>query len=542
MDLFNDYVRNAGLVDIPMTNRRYTWSNKRPQPTFSKIDRCFTSTQCQLHFPIICLEALEMVVSDHVPLLLTCRNRATVPQQKKLEVFWLKYEVPKQMVQQLWGATSAQPQGRLQGFTKKTEVLHKALSLWHQKEFQNMHSQLTLCKKAVLFFDRIEERRMLEPHEFQMRCKIKERAFQLANNQEERWRQRARCRWLTQGDKNTRFFHAFASSRARRNAVHTLMHQDEQVLEQSRIRDIFLQQMKGLLGTSTPVQSYNPQALHSANPALQELGLPILETEIEHAVRGLANNKASGPDGIPSEFIKQYWPELKQEVGGIIEGFFKGQTDLNGFNQANIVMIPKIEVPVKVGDFRPISVINVISKIISKIMANRLRKIMPGMISPCQTAFIQGRQITDNFVSTREVLQHISSSKRKAVFIKLDFAKAFDTIEWDFLIRTMIGRGFPAIWINWVTQILSTAESRVLINGEATEFFQHNRGLRQGDPLSPLLFNIAVDVFQSMVSAANQILHKGISRKIKEAMLAYQYADDTAIIASVDTPTLITLS
>lgn len=204
-------------------------------------------------------------------------------------------------------------------------------------------------------------------------------------------------------------------------------------------------------------------------------------------------------------------------------------------------MIPKIQAPARVKDFRPISVINLIPKLISKILANRLRLKLPDLISPCQTAFIRGRQITDNFVATREVLQHIHKSKNPAVFLKIDFAKAFDSIEWDFLLSVLKARGFSDKWLSWVRELLLTASSRIVLNGENSEFFQHKRGLRQGDPLSPMLFNLAADVFQQMVQGINRHLPNGISRRVKESILAFQYADDTAVIASADITTLISL-
>lgn len=102
MDLFNQFIRVASLVDVPLKNRAYTWSSKRPRPTFSKLDRVLTPAEWPLQYPIMDLEAMEMIVSDHVPLLMSCRNQATVPRSQKLETFWFRYEVPKQMVRMLW--------------------------------------------------------------------------------------------------------------------------------------------------------------------------------------------------------------------------------------------------------------------------------------------------------------------------------------------------------------------------------------------------------------------------------------------------------
>lgn len=161
------------------------------------------------------------------------------------------------------------------------------------------------------------------------------------------------------------------------------------------------------------------------------------------------------------------------------------------------------------------------------------------MISANQTAFVHGRQISENFITTRELLHHVAHEGKEAVFVKIDFRKAFDSIEWPFLKSVMAARGFPIRWINWMSNIWSTSSSRICINGELSEPFFHMRGLRQGDPLSPMLFNIAVDVFQQMIQVTNRLLSSSLSNKIGDAIVALQYADDTAVIANADISSLI---
>lgn len=218
--------------------------------------------------------------------------------------------------------------------------------------------------------------------------------------------------------------------------------------------------------------------------------------EIENAVKQLANNKASGPNGLPHEFFKIYWQSLKHNMQGIFEEFWRGTLDLSEINKANIIMISKKVNAAKVGDYRPISIINMILKLITKVLSNRLRVVLLDLISTQQTAFTRDRHIAENFLATREILQHVSESGKKAVFAKIDFAKAFDSIDWNFLTRVMEARGFPNRWVLWIQTILTTSKSRIVLNGEQTEYFNHRRGLRQGDPISPMLFIIAADVFQ----------------------------------------------
>lgn len=162
---------------------------------------------------------------------------------------------------------------------------------------------------------------------------------------------------------------------------------------------------------------------------------------------------------------------IKEEVTNLIQGFFEQTLDISSINQANIIMIPKREVAIQVGDFRPISVMNVVPKLISKILANILRDFLPTLISPTQTTFIRGRQISENFNTTRELLHHISNSGKPACFIKLDFAKAFDSVNWSYLKVVMLARRFPHKWIQWIDALLNTASSRIIMNGGETDFF-----------------------------------------------------------------------
>lgn len=181
-------------------------------------------------------------------------------------------------------------------------------------------------------------------------------AYELATNVEERWRQRSRCNWLALGDRNTRFFHAMASSRLRNNMVFSIVEEGRTITDQQEIIDKFSKTMQDLLGSSSQVPSFNPAALYPINPDLNSLQQPFTLEEVKSAVQQLANNKASGPDDLPNEFIKVYWQELQGEIMQIFGSFYNNTLDLRFYNVANIVMVPKMESPASTSDFRPISV------------------------------------------------------------------------------------------------------------------------------------------------------------------------------------------
>lgn len=137
MDLYNDFIMDTELVDVPLRNRTYTWSNKRPQPVFSRIDRVFTTNEWAATYPMVTLEAREVVVSDHAPLILTCKGLHQVKKQFRLECFWFKYAQPKAMVAELWSRSEVDQQTILT-FHHNTEILHRALKIWHASTFGSL--------------------------------------------------------------------------------------------------------------------------------------------------------------------------------------------------------------------------------------------------------------------------------------------------------------------------------------------------------------------------------------------------------------------
>ena len=177
-------------------------------------------------------------------------------------------------------------------------------------------------------------------------------------------------------------------------------------------------------------------------------------------------------------------------VDGVLKAVNSG-TIPPGWNDTTIVMIPKVNSPEKVTQFRPISLCNVVYKIIAKMVALRLKVLLPDIISPTQSAFVLGRLITDNILIAYECF-HTIKNKREGreglCAIKLDMHKAYDRVEWPFLKEIMLRLGFHQDWVKLIMQCVSTAEYRVRINAEDNESFKPTRGLRQGDPLSPYLF------------------------------------------------------
>ena len=164
-------------------------------------------------------------------------------------------------------------------------------------------------------------------------------------------------------------------------------------------------------------------------------------------------------------------------------------------NTANIILLPKKRDALRVTDFRPISLIHSIAKIFAKLLANRLAPLPDSLVSKCQSAFIK-RSIHDNFLYVQNIVRAMQKMKLPTLFLKLDIHKAFDTVSWSYLLEVLQALGFGPRWREWVSILFRTMSSRVLLNGQQGPAFSHNRGVRQGDPLSPMLFILAMDPLQ----------------------------------------------
>ena len=194
------------------------------------------------------------------------------------------------------------------------------------------------------------------------------------------------------------------------------------------------------------------------------------------------------------------WHILGEDLIKAIKSFLKSGRLLKELNHTSITLVPKVQNPSKLNEFRPISCCNIIYKCISGILAKRLKALLPKHIDQAQTTFIPRRNISDNILIAQEILRNYHRGDTTSRFVvKVDLFKAFDTLNWSFLLDLLYKLGFPPKFVGWIRECITTPKFSVNINGELVGFFWSSRGLRQGDPISSYLFVIAIDALSMLI-------------------------------------------
>jgi hypothetical protein len=254
---------------------------------------------------------------------------------------------------------------------------------------------------------------------------------------------------------------------------------------------------------------------------------------VKKVIMEAPKEKAPGLDGFIGLFFSKCWNIIREDnMGALHQLYFRNQQGLHFLNQALVVLIPKKENPQKITDYRPISLAHRFVTIISKILADRLSPQLQHIISVNQSAFIQKRCIHDNFLYVQEVIKDLYKRKILALFIKLDIAKAFDTLNWTYLLSIMEHLGFGLRWRNWIAALWNTTSSTFLVNGESEKRILHCIGVRQGDPLSPLLFIMAMEPLHRLIKKAQQMGHLSSLSRGSDNFRISMYVDVAALFIS----------
>uniref|UniRef100_A0A8I6X0D4 Reverse transcriptase domain-containing protein n=1 Tax=Hordeum vulgare subsp. vulgare TaxID=112509 RepID=A0A8I6X0D4_HORVV len=290
-----------------------------------------------------------------------------------------------------------------------------------------------------------------------------------------------------------------------------------------------------LRGSSSLSEDFWPLADQVSDVENAELTLPFSSEEVGQAIASMKACSAPGPDGLPVVFFQRFWETVRPVIMPMFHEFYIGTLNMGRNNYGVITLIPKLVGAAEIWQFRPITVINVVARIFAKVCATRLSPVAERIAHPLQSALLKGRKIHDGILALHEVVHEVASKGMKGVFLKLDFQKAYVRLDWSFLRLVLQRRGFDERWCSWIMQLVRSGSTAININAEVGPFFRASRGVKQGGPISPLLFNLAVDALASILDKARLAGHilGVVGHLIPGGGVSHlQYADDTMIMVS----------
>ncbi|GMJ05563.1 hypothetical protein HRI_004225500 [Hibiscus trionum] len=496
---FRNALADCSLEDLGYTGCWFTWEKGRMASTTirERLDRGVASDLWLSMFPGYKLEHLVRSFSDHCPLLLTTSgsNGGRLPQKFRFEAAWM-FEVNfEETVRQFWHSSNV-------SLPNKLSLLAARLSDWHGKLSRSKKEYLRSMHKKL-------EQLYEEPVSDEVLGEILgiKADINLETDKEELyWEQRARINWLQNGDRNTPFFHRHASIRRSTNIVEKLIDDvgtsvfgDSDMLELASSYFASLFTSQGSNNVSEVLDNIEQVISADMN---EELMKPFSKHDVWEALKSMSPLKACGDDGFGALFFQKLWHIVGDEVSNFCISLIRGEGSLSEINSTTIVLVPKVSKPNRMNQFRPISLCNIIYKIIAKMLVICFQGVLPLCIDEAQSAFVPGRLISDNILTAYEVLHAFKNKRRgkRGFFaLKLDMSKAYDKFEWGFLSTVLQRMGFTMDWVEILMRCVSTVSYTVTMNGMSGETFFPSRGLRQGDPLSPYLFLICSEGLSALI-------------------------------------------
>lgn len=348
---------------------------------------------------------------------------------------------------------------------------------------------------------------------------------------------RSRARWIEAGEKPSRLFSGLEKSRKAANSIPAVYSASgtsltTQPLIKARIREYYADLYDARPYSSSAQRGLTKRVTRKLSPQQKKAceGLLTLD-ELSKACKTAPRHKSPGPDGLPAEFLQTFWPELGPLLLRVAnDAFARGhlpETLRTGYT----TLIPKKGDLQDIANWRPISLLCSDAKIITKAIYNRLAGVISSVIGPHQTA-IPGRYIHTNTRLVQDVLDYTATRSHEGGILYLDQTKAFDRVGWQLLDQTLEAMGFGPDFLKWTSALRNLGANKVIVNGELTDSFPLTRGVRQGDPLSPLLYCVALEALASAINADSKIAGLRLPGKPPINVKLVIYADDTAVFFS----------
>ncbi|GJU55846.1 RNA-directed DNA polymerase, eukaryota [Tanacetum coccineum] len=470
-NVFNSFIVNAGLEEIPLGGCSFTWCHKSATK-MSKLDRFLISENLMITCPNFTATSLERYLSDHRPILLRESHFDYGPTPFRFFHSWFEMEGFNKLVEDAWNEAPVDESNAMSNMMKKLKYLKQKIRDWNKgnmKSSKNIKAKLKDDLKAV---DDIIDNGEGNDEVVKLRMDVLKSIQDIDKIQSLDAAQKAKIKWSIEGDENSSFYHGVLNKKRSQLNIRGILVDGTWVDNPQRVKNEFLHHFskrfdKPAANRASLVMNFSK--ILSCDQQV-ELELEVSKDEVKRAVWDCGTDKAPGPDGFTFGFYRRFWKVIENDVFDAVNHFFTYGDIPKGCNSSFIALIPKIP---------------------------------------------------DANVS----------KKKQSLIFKVDFEKAYDSVRWDFLDEVLKKFGFGDKWCTWIQSCLRSSRGSIIINGSPTAEFQFHKGLKQGDPLSPFLFILIMESlhlsFQRVVDAR---MFKGITLSSSLMLSHMFYADDVIFV------------
>ncbi|GAU27881.1 hypothetical protein TSUD_159750 [Trifolium subterraneum] len=498
---FNLFIQRLGLIDLPLLGRKFTWV----QPNgacMSRLDRILVSPNWSVEWGDVKLWALPRDISDHCPIILRYQNFDWGPKPFRFNNHWLKNKGFKEVVAGSWNNTMV---GGRKGLIikDKLKVLKGDLRRWNMEVYGGVDEKIVMLTKEVERLDlKREDGTLVDIDNVNQKATLLELRH-LLHSKDSMLFQRSRSRWLKEGDANTGYFHSCVVSRKRSNVIGALRTEvgwvDKPMEVRREIVGYFKRHFSEVRWRRPTLEGLEFPSITSQQR--QSLVNPFSVEEVRSVIEESDGNKCPGPDGFNFAFLKGMWEVICGDVMAFMHEFHECASIPKALSSYFITLIPKVLNPQALGDFRPISLLGCLYKVVAKVLTKRLSFVMDSLVSKNQSAFLKGRLLVDGVLAINEVVDWAKKAKQECLVFKVDFEKAYDS---------------PFRTSKW----------------EPNGAIDISKGLKQGDPLAPFLFILVAEGLGSLMKKGVELgFFKGVKICNSGAIMSHlQYADDTIFV------------
>ncbi len=537
---FTELLGQYDLIDIWRCKneniKRFTYRRKTPL-LFSRLDYYMVSNNMQ--DSIIAVDILPNIWSDHSAVLLTVKHSLNTKRGNSYWKFNSSLVEDNIYVEQLIH--------RIEHWKEQYESIQDKRVVWELIKYEIRKFTMSYCSQKKMDNKRSEEQKLrelkvleveLERHPSDDKLSEVEQLRQdielFERNRAKGAIVRSKVQWFEEGEKSTKFFFGLEKHNYLKKYIRKLKLENGLITTDDQRITEELKQFYSNLYKSTVTRRDLPAYLFpvDAIPKITDYDKEMCEElvtieECLEALKTFKKNKSPGNDGLTVEFYISFWPTIASCLLDSYQWAFEmGELGVSQ-KQAIISLLAK---PGKdremVKNWRPISLLNVDYKIITKVMSLRLQNCLADLIHPNQSGFISDRYIGESIRSIQDIMAYTDKNKLSGLLLFIDFEKAFDSVEWPFLFKVLEYYNFGNVFRKWISIFYCNISSCVMNNGHTCGYFPLERGVRQGDPLSPYLFILAIEILAIHIRQDLTVSGFTLNRLTQKITM---YADDITI-------------